>query len=927
MNKILQFLFAPEFDDCREEINRENRLAIRLLASLGLPLSIANAVTQYFVVGTNILPRVAWLAVYCALLLVLDRHILPEDAKHTTLRLYLAQAPAMLIVILLGTVWDPERQATTFLMFLMAMPVFVFDRPLRLTLIYALWSALFLWLCRMTKSPELFVVDGIHVLEFFFTSTVVTYVVLWARLRSLRNLNRAQYLLDHDRQTGCLSRHDLASRPKRYLGKPLTVLLCDMDRLGLYRDFYGHDVTDLIFRSFAASLQEAFGADYTYRFGGDEILCVMPDISFASCMERIAACRAHLHDYVHEDRKLPLSFALGYVTGTPSEPKELQEMIQLAEINMHKAKEHGDNQTLGSAFSREQLRKAITDSTISAHARSYEINPLTGLPTMSFFVTRTDEMLSNVVDPSRDAVIGYFKLTNLRDYNNRFGYAQGDRLIADTAKLLRKAFAHRMVCHITAGHFGLMCYRDEAEERLRQVRDALLEYRPQYPVYCSTGLAASSGTESTISLLDNARIALKNRDKKANQLICFYTESLDAGRRLQRYIIEHVDEAIEKGWLQVYYQPIARAITGEVCNEEALSRWEDPENGFLMPVRFIPTLEENDLMYKVNLNVVRLVLRDFARRKELGIPIVPVSLNLSRRDFEQHDMVSAITEMVEESGFPCDLLKIEITESAFISNQELLAQQVEAFHRNGFEVWLDDFGSEFSTLNLLQELDFDLIKLDMRFMKDFAVGSKNYIIVSNVIDMAKRMGVTTLIEGVETQEQYALVRKLGCEKIQGYLFNKPNPFEYIAKRALNGTGLTFEDPEAVPYYEAIGRVDLDSPLTLADDFHVTNEMPTGVVQERGGVFTCLRGTPRFYSLLKEWGVLSDASDRVLTENMPEVYLDAVRRCAPDGSWVNFSTVMRSGQRLNVYLRCVTSVRYRGGTAMLIVLLPGGSVGI
>ena len=103
-------------------------------------------------------------------------------------------------------------------------------------------------------------------------------------------------------------------------------------------------------------------------------------------------------------------------------------------------------------------------------------------------------------------------------------------------------------------------------------------------------------------------------------------------------------------------------------------------------------------------------------------------------------------------------------------------------------------------------------------------------------------------------------------------------------------------------------------------------MPTGIVEERGGVFTCLRGTPRFYCLLTEWGVLSDASDRVLTENMPEVYLDAVRRCSPDGSWVNFSTVMRSGQRLNVYLRSVSSVQYRDGTAMLIVLLPGGSVG-
>ena len=921
-DQLLSFLRAPEFEDCRVQINSENRLAIRLLAALGLPLSIINVIVQLLVTGPGMLPRTGWLTLYCVLLLVLERFILSEDATHTTLRLYLLQAPAILIVILLGSVWDPTHQGTTFLLFLMAMPVFVFDRPVRLTAVYALWSVVFLSLSHLFKSQDLFITDAVHVLEFYFTSMVVTYVVIWTRLRVLRNLNKTQFLLNHDRQTGLLSNYNLASRPDRYLDKPLTVLLCDLDRLELHRDFYGHDAADEILLFFAEKLRDAFGADCTYRYGGDEVLCAVPGASYGACEERLAACREALHDFQHEGRNVPLSFALGYATGTPAKDKELQEIIQLAEINMHKAKEQGDNRSVGCAYSQQAFRQAVTDSTISAHARSYEISELTGLPTMSFFVTRTDEMLTNLVNTSLQPVIVFFKLTDLRDYNNQFGYTQGDKLIADAAQILRRTFEHRMVCHISGGSFGLVCYRDELEARMEEVRRELLQYRPEFPVHCAAGYAASGSAESAISLLDNARIALKNRDKKNDALLTFYTEQLDEGRRLQRYIVEHVDEAIEKGWLQVYYQPIVRALTGEVCNEEALSRWEDPEHGFLMPVRFVATLEEYDLMYKVNLNVVRLVLKDFVRRRELGIPVVPVSVNISRRDFEQHDMVGAIAKMVEESGFPCDMLKIEITESAFISNQAMLAQQVEALHANGFEVWLDDFGSEYSTLNLLQDLDFDLIKLDMRFMRDFAVDSKNYIIVSDVIDMAKRMGMTTLIEGVETQEQFELVRKLGVEKIQGYLFNSPHSFDYIARRALNKTGLPFEDPGAVPYYEAIGRIDLDSPATLADDVNMNNEAPTGILELRDGVFTCLRGTDRFYYILNQLGLLTEPGGKVLA-TPAESFVRAVQQCPPDGSWVSYFKTLRNGRGYTVYLRRVSSVQYRGATALLVVMLPSG----
>ena len=200
-------------------------------------------------------------------------------------------------------------------------------------------------------------------------------------------------------------------------------------------------------------------------------------------------------------------------------------------------------------------------------------------------------------------------------------------------------------------------------------------------------------------------------------------------------------------------------------------------------------------MYKLNLAVVERVLKDRRRREEMGIPVVPVSVNLSRNDFLQCDMVKEIADRVAKAGYTPDVLRIEITESAFVANQELLGKEVKRFRELGFRVWMDDFGSEYSTLNLLQNLDFNLVKIDMHFMNNMAVGEKNHIIVSNAIRMIRELGSGTLMEGVETKEQEKLLQNMGCGRLQGYLFNKPRPFDKIAEEANSGEGLVYEMPE------------------------------------------------------------------------------------------------------------------------------------
>jgi EAL domain-containing protein (putative c-di-GMP-specific phosphodiesterase class I) len=494
------------------------------------------------------------------------------------------------------------------------------------------------------------------------------------------------------------------------------------------------------------------------------------------------------------------------------------------------------------------------------------------------------------------------------------------------AGLLRRSFPGRHVCYINGSQFGVLCYEDEIESGLELINDELEGYKADFSIFCKAGFAPYTGSERAISLMDKAKVAHDSIYEEQGANCRIYDTKLDEEDRFRQYIVSHVDEAIEKGYLKVYYQPIVRAVTGEVCNEEALSRWEDPKYGFLPPFQFVPLLEERRLIYKVNLNVLRLVLRDFETKRKNGVPIVPVSINFSRYDFAQCDMVQSVCDLVDGAKVPHSMIKIEITESALIDNQDLVKREIERFRQNGFEVWMDDFGSEYSTLNLLQELSFDLIKIDMQFMKNFSETGKNVIIVSKIIDLARQMGITTLVEGVETEEHYQILHRLGAEKLQGFLFNKPNPLEYIMDRAKSGTGLTFERPAESRYYEEVGRVNLNEPLVYEDkdSLFIDNELPAGVLEFRDGKFTCIRSKDRFVHLLSYLGLIPSfkkgSEHQDLVDPVPENLLHATERCTRVDGWVQFALGRGEEQEYTCYLRRVASNDINDSVALLAVLL-------
>ena len=329
--------------------------------------------------------------------------------------------------------------------------------------------------------------------------------------------------------------------------------------------------------------------------------------------------------------------------------------------------------------------------------------------------------------------------------------------------------------------------------------------------------------------------------------------------------------------------PIIRTVTGKICDMEALARWIDPEKGMLPPSQFIPVLEDNRLINRLDFYMLRKICESLAKQKQLGMPLVPVSVNISRSNFEVCDVFDEVLSIVNEYNIAHHLLTVEITESAFIKNQQFLANQINRFREAGFNVWMDDFGSEYSSLNTLQEYSFDLIKLDMRFMKNFSLTGKNRFILSDVISMISRLGVSTLAEGVQTKEQLRFLRDAGCDKVQGFLFGKPMPCEHFYQERIYN-GLQYDDVNKTTYYDKICTASLEPHVLLAGlggYFGDSATTPVAVLEFHKTSFRILKANSAYKSFLEEIGQDKDMiyNDYYEWYRTPaKGFLDAVKKC-------------------------------------------------
>ncbi len=287
-------------------------------------------------------------------------------------------------------------------------------------------------------------------------------------------------------------------------------------------------------------------------------------------------------------------------------------------------------------------------------------------------------------------------------------------------------------------------------------------------------------------------------------------------RKIAEYVIKNIDTALENGWIKVYYQPVIRSLTGQLCGAESLARWIDPEYGFLSPDKFIGALEASRQIHKLDCFIVNKVCSDIAERINNGLDDVPVSVNFSRLDFEATDMLKVLEDAIAKYDIPKDYIHVEITESMIVSDADLMRRVINSFRDAGYEVWMDDFGSGYSSLTLLKDYYFDTLKMDMDFLKSFTDRSKS--IMTSAISMAKDINIMTLAEGVETAEQVEFLKTIGCGMLQGYFYGQPMPVDEFFKH-IEEFGITIEPRQWRHYYQEAGFAAryTDEPLEIIED--------------------------------------------------------------------------------------------------------------
>ncbi|MBQ8109296.1 MAG: GGDEF and EAL domain-containing protein [Clostridia bacterium] len=422
-------------------------------------------------------------------------------------------------------------------------------------------------------------------------------------------------------------------------------------------------------------------------------------------------------------------------------------------------------------------RNSLAEAEILSANR--DIDALTGLFNMSFFYQKVQTLLASPQGRRNNYSIVHFDIPNFKLYNERLGFRMGDELLRAFADVIRKTFSGGVIARFSDDHF-VVCTtgsRDEVVEGVSSVCSAMLrtedvnkKVRVKAGIYCMDNRCAEVGLAC-----DHARLACNSIKQRHDVSYCIYDEMMRDRMRKQQYVLDNIEKAVEYGYIMVYYQPVVRVSSGEICGYEALVRWVDPDVGMLAPADFIETLEQYQLINVVDQYVVKQVCKDFRELMDAGESIVPVSINISRLDFELCDIVGIIEQTRESYGVPRQMLDIEITESALNDNVGHIRSECDRLKALGYHIWLDDFGSGYSSLNTLAEYPFDVLKMDLVFLRTREHNAKTSDLMTYIIDGVQGMGLAPLCEGVESAEQLAFLREIGCERAQGYFFGKPMP--------------------------------------------------------------------------------------------------------------------------------------------------------
>ena len=424
-------------------------------------------------------------------------------------------------------------------------------------------------------------------------------------------------------------------------------------------------------------------------------------------------------------------------------------------------------------------REAENIGTRAAHYLAHH-DSLTNVLNSDAFYELARGMIKN--SPGKSWVMVTTNIMNFRLVNTLFGDRKGNEVLARTASMLREiSESSRGLCgRLGSDQFAVLIPRNKyREDDLIYIARTLAETYNSgiYKFHIHFGVYEIYDPSIPVSVMcGRANSALRTIREDLTRIVAYFDDAILQKILLEQTVLGSFDEALANGQFRMYLQPLVRK-DGSVIGAEALARWYRPDGSMIMPGDFIETLETAGLIHKLDRYMWELAVKQLSLWKGTDKQDLTISVNVSAKDFYSIDVARTMTELVDKYGVDSRMLRLEITETAFLGKSDKYESIVSELRQKGFLVEIDDFGKDNSTLSFLKDIKADVLKIDMSFLQEIRDNERNQIILKSVISMADSLGMDVITEGVETEEQLRVLTEMGCNHFQGYYFCRPVPVE------------------------------------------------------------------------------------------------------------------------------------------------------
>lgn len=475
---------------------------------------------------------------------------------------------------------------------------------------------------------------------------------------------------------------------------------------------------------------------------------------------------------------------------------------------------------------------------------------LTGLLDREYFLYQVNELCQSM-DPQSYYLL-YLDVEKFKIVNDNYGVHEGDCFLKFLGKCVRETFPDTLVSRYDGDNYTVFTKMDfdQLVEKMEEIQNKVDAYPITLKIQLRFGIYQPlEGKISAEIMCDRAKLACESVKGKYGMLYAMYSKQIREKLLAEQFVVDNMEKAYRDHEFEVYYQPVCYVATSKIASLEALVRWNHPEKGLMPPYQFIPVFEENGFITNIDLYVLEQVCRDIEERKKQNLSYVPVSVNLSRRDFFAENFIERLDEVIAKYDVDKKDLHLEVTESAAIADEPHMLQSIDLLKSKGYEIWMDDFGSGYSSFNALKDINVDVIKIDMRFFEGFEKSNKAGMIIASILQMARWLKIRVVAEGVETEGQLSYLKQLGCEKAQGYYFSKPIPRQLILQM-MDDSGVNTEEKQYVDIYHYL---DFDSLLATDSATNmIFEEMgdALAIVEAYGEQVELIRFNSKFTEMMK-----------------------------------------------------------------------------